>query len=72
VEHTIKGLAASNNFLDSMSKVPVGMFSGVFVTRLCNSCWAKDLHNMDRESVMDRLGIPHFAAPRQETVQYKE
>jgi hypothetical protein len=26
---------------------------------------------MDRESVRDRVGIPHFAAPRQETVQYK-
>jgi hypothetical protein len=27
---------------------------------------------MDRESVRDRVGISHFAAPRQETVQYKE
>jgi hypothetical protein len=29
VEHTVKGLAASHNFLDSMSDVPVGMFDGV-------------------------------------------
>jgi hypothetical protein len=72
VEHTFKGMAASDNFLDSMSDVPVGMFDGVFVTCLHNFRWAKDPYNMDRESVRDRLGIPHFAAPRQETVQYKE
>jgi hypothetical protein len=65
VEHTIKGLAASNNFLDSMSDVPVGVFNSVFITCLRNFCWAKDPYNMDRESVRDRLGIPHFAAPRQ-------
>jgi hypothetical protein len=34
--------------------------------------WLKDPYNMDRESVRNRLGIPHFAALRQETVQYKE
>jgi hypothetical protein len=55
-----------------MSDVPVGMFDGVFVTCLRKIHWAKDLYNMDRESVRDPLPIPHFAAPRLETVQYKE
>jgi hypothetical protein len=72
IEHTVKGLSASDNFLDSMSDVPVGMFDGVFVQCLRSFRWAKDPFNMDKESVRDRLGIPHFAAPRQETVQYKE
>jgi hypothetical protein len=52
VEHTAKGLAASNNFLDSMSDVPVGMFGEVFVTCLRNFRWVKDPYNMDRESVL--------------------
>jgi hypothetical protein len=72
IELTVKGLSDSDNFLDSMSDVPVGMFDGVFVKCLCSFRWAKDPFNMDKESVRDRLGIPHFAAPRQETVQYKE
>jgi hypothetical protein len=72
VENTVKGLAASDNFLDSMSDVPAGMFDAVFITCLRNFCWAKDPYNMDRESVRDRVGILHFVAPRQETVQYKE
>jgi hypothetical protein len=55
-----------------MSDVPVGMFDGVFISCLRNFCWAKDPYNMDKESVRDRLGIPHCAAPRQDTVQYKE
>jgi hypothetical protein len=72
VEHTIKGLSVSDNFLNSMSDVPAGMFDGVFISCLRNFCWAKDPYNMDKESVRDRLGISHFAAPRQDTVQYKE
>jgi hypothetical protein len=72
IEHTVKGLSASDNFLDSMYDVPVGMFDGVFIQCLQNFCWAKDPFNMDKECVRDRLGIPHFAAPRQDTVQYKE
>jgi hypothetical protein len=67
VEHTVKGLLARDNFLDSMSNAPVGMFDGVFISCLQNFCWAKDPYNMDKESVRDRLGIPHFAAPRQDT-----
>jgi hypothetical protein len=72
IEHTVKGLAASDNFLDSMSDVPVGMFDAVFIQCLRNFRWAKDPFNMDKESVRDRIGIPHFAALRQDTVQYKE
>jgi hypothetical protein len=72
IEHTVKGLAASDNFLDSMSDVPVGMFDAVFIQCLRNFRWAKDPFNMDKESVRDRIGIPHFAAPRQDRVQYKE
>jgi hypothetical protein len=72
IEHSVKGLAASNNCLDGMSDAPTGMFKGFFITCLCNVCWAKDPYNMDGKSVRDRLGIPHFAASRQETVQYKE
>jgi hypothetical protein len=72
VEHTVKGLAARDKFLDSMSDVPAGMFDAVFITCLRNFLWAKDPYNMDRESIRDRVGIPHFAAPWQETVQYKE
>jgi hypothetical protein len=63
VENTVKGLAASENILDSMSDVPAGMFDAVFITCLRNFRWAKDPYNMDRESVRDRVGIPHFAAP---------
>jgi hypothetical protein len=72
VENTAKDLAASDNFLDSMSDVPAGMLDAIFITCLRNFRWAKDPYNMYRESVRDRVGIPHFAAPRQETVQYKE
>jgi hypothetical protein len=72
VEHTVKGLSTSENFLDSMSDVPVALFDGVFISCLRNFWWAKDPYNMDKGSVRDRLGIPHFAAPRQDTVQYKE
>jgi hypothetical protein len=70
VEHTVKGLSTSENFLDSMSDVPVGMFDRVFISCLRNFRWAKD--PLDKESMRLRLGIPHFAAPRQDTVQYKE
>jgi hypothetical protein len=72
VEHTVKGLSTSDNFLDSMSDVPIGMFDRVFISCLRNFWWAKDPYNMDKESVRDCLGTPHFAAPRQDTVQYKE
>jgi hypothetical protein len=72
MEHTVKKLSASDNFLDSMSDAPVGMFDGVFITCLRNFRWAKDPYNMDKESVRDRIGIPHFAAPRKDSVQYKE
>jgi hypothetical protein len=72
VEHTVKGLSTNDNFLDSMSDVPIGMFGGVFISCLRNFWWANDPYNMDKESVQDRLGIPHFAAPRQDMVQYKE
>jgi hypothetical protein len=72
VENTVKGLAASDNVLECMSNVPAGMFDAVFITCLSNFRWAKDPYKMDRESVRDRVGIPHFAAPKQETVQFKE
>jgi hypothetical protein len=34
VERTVKGFAASDNFLDSMSDVPAGMCNAVFITCL--------------------------------------
>jgi hypothetical protein len=36
VEHTVKGLLTSDNFPDSMSDVPIGMFDGVFISCLTN------------------------------------
>jgi hypothetical protein len=63
VEHTANGLAVSNTVLDSMSNVPAGMFDSFFITCLPNFRWAKGPYNMDRKSVRNRLGSPHFAAP---------
>jgi hypothetical protein len=52
VEHTVKGLSTSDNFLDSMSSdVPIGMFNGVFISCLRNFRWAKDPYNIDKESL---------------------
>jgi hypothetical protein len=72
MEHTVKKLLASDNFLDSMSDAPVSMSDGVPITCLRNLCWAKDPYNVDKKSVKDQIGIPHFAMPRQDSMQYKE
>ncbi len=65
-------MAQSQNHLDSITNAPLSMFDDVLTNALRSFHWAKDPLVMEPDSVKDRLGIYHFAAPRQDTVSYNE